>query len=127
MPFTDAALWVSKPSGMGGARQLLGAWRGGGLPGVGDTGLLTWSPQAYLSTRTDPTPTTKGSAKATGEERNLGRPEGRNHISCTSWRQAEEVVGPRDLLEAVKWGRQAECKEGSWKVPGRSRLDFKKG
>lgn len=29
------ALRVSKPSGMGGARQLLGAWRGGGLPGGG--------------------------------------------------------------------------------------------
>lgn len=34
---------------------------------MGDTGPLTWSPQAYLSKRTNPTPTTTGSAKATGQ------------------------------------------------------------
>lgn len=77
MPFTDAALRVSKPSGMGGARQLLGAWRGGGLPGVGDTGPLTWSPQAYLSTRTDPTPPTRGQLKLRGGQQESRRPKGK--------------------------------------------------
>lgn len=38
------ALRVSKPSGMGGARQLLGAWRGGGLPGGGH-GTLPGAPK----------------------------------------------------------------------------------
>lgn len=91
------ALRVSKPSGMGGARQLLGAWRGGGLPGGGDTGPLTWSPQAYLSKRTDPTPTTTRSAKTTGQGNGgfWGTTERENHISCTTWQQVEEVVDPQ--------------------------------
>lgn len=29
----------------------------------------------------------------------------RNHISCTTWRQAEEVVDPKkNLKEALQWG-----------------------
>lgn len=39
------ALRVSKPSGMGGARQLLGAWRGGGLPGGGTRDRLPGAPK----------------------------------------------------------------------------------
>lgn len=69
MPFTDAGLAGVQTERDGGGSATPGglarrrASRGGG----GDTGPLTWSPQAYLSTRTDPTPTTTRSAKATGK------------------------------------------------------------
>lgn len=53
-------------AGWGGLGNSWGPGEEAGFPG-GDTGPLTWSPQAYLSTRTDPTPTTMGSAKATGK------------------------------------------------------------
>lgn len=56
-------------AGWGGPGNSWGPGEEAGFPGVGwewDTGLLTWRPQAYLNTHTDPTPTTIGAAKATG-------------------------------------------------------------
>lgn len=57
-------------AGWGGLGNSWGPGEEAGFPGVGwgwDTGLLTWKPQAYLSTHTDPTPTTIGVVKATGK------------------------------------------------------------
>lgn len=83
-------------AGWGGPGNSWGPGEEAGFPG-GDTGPLTWSPQAYLSKRTDPTPTTTGSAKTTGQGNGgfWGTTERENHISCTTWRQAEEVVDPK--------------------------------
>lgn len=53
-------------AGWGGLGNSWGPGEEAGFPGGGH-GTLTWSPQAYLSMRTDPTPTTTGSAKATGK------------------------------------------------------------
>lgn len=97
MPFTDAGLaGVQTERDGGGPGNSWGPGEEAGFPG-GDTGLLTWSPQAYLSKRNDPTPTTTGSAKATGQGNRgfWGTTERENHISCTTWQQAEEVVDPK--------------------------------
>lgn len=125
------ALRVSKPSGMGGARQLLGAWRGGGLPGGGDTGPLTWSPQAYLNTRTDPTPTTKGSTKATGQENwgggvlgNHGEGEPPHLLHCLETGRGSG--GPqRNLMEALKEGDK-DYEVWELQRPGPILFEFKK-
>lgn len=86
-------------AGWGGPGNSWGPGEEAGFPG-GDTGPLTWSPQAYLSKRNDPTPTTTGSAKATGQGNRgfWGTTERENHISCTTWQQAEEVVDPKKTL-----------------------------
>lgn len=60
MPFTDAGLaGVQTERDGGGLGNSWGPGEEAGFPG-GDTGPLTWSPQAYLSTRTNPPPTTMG-------------------------------------------------------------------
>lgn len=93
-------------AGWGGLGNSWGPGEEAGFPG-GDTGPLTWSPQAYLSTRIDPTPTTTGSAKATGKERGGSR-EPRKRERTTSPAppgDRQRSSGPqRHLREALKGG-----------------------
>lgn len=85
MPFTDAGLAGVQTERDGGGSATPGGLARRRASRGGDTGPLTWSPQAYLSTRIDPTPTTKGSAKATGKgaEGILGSQRGRGTTSAT--------------------------------------------
>lgn len=62
------ALRVSKPSGMGGARQLLGAWRGGGLPGGGHGTAYLEPPSLPEHAHRPPHPQPWGQLKLQGGE-----------------------------------------------------------
>lgn len=54
MPFTDAGLAGVQTERDGGGSATPGGLARRRASRGGDTGPLTWSPQAYLSTRTDP-------------------------------------------------------------------------
>lgn len=117
-------------AGMGGLGNSWGPGEEAGFPG-GDTGPLTWSPQAYLSTRTDPTPTTVRSANATGRGNGgvLGSPrQGEEPHLLHHLETGRGSGGPqRNLTEALKKGEtRINIKSGSWKALGPPCLNLKR-
>lgn len=97
MPFTEAGLaGVQTERDGGGSATPGGLARRRASRGGGTTGLLTWSPQAYLNMRTDPTPTTKGSAKATGRDMGVVEPRQKGPTPLTPGdRQRKEMLDPQ--------------------------------
>lgn len=128
MPFTEAGLaGVQTERDGGGSATPGGLARRRASRGGGTTGLLTWSPQAYLNMRTDPTPTTKGSAKATGRDMGVvGSPARKDpHLSHLETGRGRKCWTPKNLMEALMRSRQAPNRQ-SWQALGLILLPFTK-
>lgn len=123
------ALRVSKPSGMGGARQLLGAWRGGGLPGGGHG-------TAYLEPPSLPEHAHRPHTHHHGQLKLQGRAMGvlGNHGKGEEPHLLHHLEtgrgsgGPqRNLMEALKErAARINVKSGSWKTQDLFCLNLKR-
>lgn len=97
------ALRVSEPSGMGGARQLLGAWRGAGFPGGGH-GTAYLEPPSLPEHAHGPhtPPPVGGAAKATGKASGVLGTKGRTEPRCLE--TGRKAADPKTLRVAWKGG-----------------------